>query len=437
MDWWQGRSTPLPPASTKPPTGIMKPRIGFFFVVLGTFCPLFLSIGCQGQADPSGSGPTGDGQARPEPRQLLSLAHDAAMAMPLNPHRKDRARAQEVVVSGCLQLDLPDLADGYARKIMNWRRGTCFGDLAIYYARKGNAQRVKTYEDLAEQVAKGYKGWREDRIRVRLAKAQAILGRAEQTKTHAERITEDSEIGKVAGYHPVAEGDGEAARIQVEAISKAIAEQVRIRNLDVMQNLLRSAAVLHGRFHQHPELRKELLDLVKTGMTEANIPIFMRVELFLEMARGSLKAGDRQGAGELVATAQEIKDGARWPLRFGIPLDAKLAKAWSSVGQDSRAEKLADGALKTFNESLKVLLNFDRAEILQQIAEAYQGMGDPDKAHEVYRLAVTHGAINPNLRPRAEDLCGTAVSMAVHGVMPDAELWARMQEIRNSLGTEK
>ena len=43
-------------------------------------------------------------------------------------------------------------------------------------------------------------------------------------------------------------------------------------------------------------------------------------------------------------------------------------------------------------------------------------------------------ALNPNSRPRADDVCATCISMAVHGIEPDAELRARLEQIVKELG---
>src|SRR5688572_3908879 len=56
--------------------------------------------------------------------ELLGVAFDAATAIPVEPHFKERCRAQEAVVVACLELQQPLGARGYAEKIANWRRGT-------------------------------------------------------------------------------------------------------------------------------------------------------------------------------------------------------------------------------------------------------------------------------------------------------------------------
>jgi hypothetical protein len=73
--------------------------------------------------------------------------------------------------------------------------------------------------------------------------------------------------------------------------------------------------------------------------------------------------------------------------------------------------------------------NFTRATVLRAIAEAQVAMGDPVSALSTYRRAVTEGAVNPNARPRAEDLAATCCSMAVQGVQPDEGLGQEIARI--------
>ena len=61
-------------------------------------------------------------------------------------------------------------------------------------------------------------------------------------------------------------------------------------------------------------------------------------------------------------------------------------------------------------------------------------MGDTATALSAYKRAVEEGVENPNSRPRAEDLSATCLSMAVHGVEPDAVLWTRIRQINDGLG---
>src|SRR5262245_27591540 len=52
--------------------------------------------------------------------ELLDLAMQSAAKMPLNPHIKNRSRAQEAVVDACLKLGQPARALAGIEDIANW-----------------------------------------------------------------------------------------------------------------------------------------------------------------------------------------------------------------------------------------------------------------------------------------------------------------------------
>ena len=93
-----------------------------------------------------------------------------------------------------------------------------------------------------------------------------------------------------------------------------------------------------------------------------------------------------------------------------------------------------DASLAIFDEQESNIYNVWKAAALRSIAEAYHGTGQTKKAQQVYARAIEAGVENPNSRPRAEDLAGTCVSMAVNGCEPPAELLARVQAVLNGLG---
>src|SRR4029434_4824877 len=85
--------------------------------------------------------------------ELLDLALASASKMPLDPHIKNRSRAQEAVVDACLQLAQPARALSGIQDIANWRRGTGYADYALYCAQYGRADDAQHALELAQQVA--------------------------------------------------------------------------------------------------------------------------------------------------------------------------------------------------------------------------------------------------------------------------------------------
>jgi len=357
---------------------------------------------------------------------LLELAFDAPASMPVVPHLKNRSRIQGTVVTACLKLGQPELVSRFIPDIGNWRRGMAYADMAVYCV-EHDCHDVQPLLDLAAEIADtATQDWRRDRVRVRIAQAHALLGQSELAARFAADV-EPSESGKLAGT-AAAVGDDEAFDAQVAALDSLIAGG----QFDVMKNALLSYTQVFDRHYDNTDRRKLIEKKIESG--SATLPLVVRIDLMLKMAGFALEHRDPAGSLALVNTSQSLMDSAQWPARFGIPLRGRLAAMRFLAGDTAKARGDVDAALAEFDSQRDAIQSFDRGGVLRPLAEAYQQMGDAATALSIYRRAVEAGAVNPNLRPRTEDLSATCCSMAVHGVEPDEALWKRMHDIRRSLG---
>jgi tetratricopeptide (TPR) repeat protein len=358
--------------------------------------------------------------------ELLDIAFNAASAMPVYPHIKNRSRAQEDVVITCLELREPELAHKYIEKIENWRRGSCYADLAFYFAHQGLKDETQKYLNLAIKISKETKDWRKDRIKVKISRVYAYLGQYDKAAEYEQDISV-SESGKVAQISAM-KSTKETFDKEIENIEKLIST----KNFDIIKNALNAYAELYKRFYVDIE-RRTLVD-EKIRASWGNIPISIRIDLLIEMAGISIKQKDQNKALELVNEAIAIKDSAVWQPRFGIPVKARLAKLCFLAGDKERAKKQIQDALDMFDAKRGEIVNIYRAGILRSIAETYQAMDNTNAASDIYKRALEAGMENPNSRPRAEDLVATCCSMALHEMKPDVELLNRIREIRDGLG---
>jgi hypothetical protein len=342
------------------------------------------------------------------------------------PHLKNRCRAQEAVVVACLELNQPQLARRFIPEIGNWRRGAAWADLAVYCIQHGYRD-VQPMLDLAAEIAAtATQDWRRDRVMVKIAHAHALLDQMER----AEELTSDvdpSETGKLTGMVATT-GDDKAFDSHVATLDTLIAGG----QFDIIRNALVSYTQILNRHYDNAARRKLIEEKVKTAA--AKLPLVVRLDLLLRMAECALDHHDQSGGLALVDETQGLMDGAEWPPRFGIPLRARVAAMRFRAGDKVRARRDLDAALAECGTEENTLQSFDRAGVLRPLAEAYQQMNDAPTALQVYRRAVEAGAVNPNLRPRTEDLSATCCSMAIHGIEPDEALWKRMHEIREELG---
>ncbi|OGL48932.1 MAG: hypothetical protein A3H37_07710 [Candidatus Schekmanbacteria bacterium RIFCSPLOWO2_02_FULL_38_14] len=342
--------------------------------------------------------------------ELLDLAFETASAIPINPHIKDRSLLQEKVVAASLELDQPLRALSLIKNIGNWRRGAGYADLAFYCARRGYAGEVQQYLDLAVQISESAEGWRRDQIRVKIANTYTLLGQTRQADQFETGVI-DSESGKVAEVKAMIAGEDD---------------------FDEQMNALEACTNLFNRFYDDAERRSLVEEKMKTSW--GKLPIFKRIELLTELAGFALDHEDKAKALELVNEAQLFTDGAQWRPEHRIPMISKLVELRFRASDRQKARTEADALLALFDSQGDKIVNIYRAGALRPLAEAYQSMGDTSAALAVYKWAVEEGVENPNSRPRAEDLSATCLSMALHGVEPDAELWTRIRQINKGLG---
>ncbi|HKB15496.1 MAG TPA: hypothetical protein VKF62_05490, partial [Planctomycetota bacterium] len=191
--------------------------------------------------------------------ELLDLAFRAASAMPLDPHVKNRSRAQEAVVAACLELDQPRRALLYIEGIQDWRRGAAYADLAFHCARRGEPRGVQGYLDLAGRIAdenakdENAQEWRRDRIRTKIARTQVWLGEARRAEALEADLVE-SERGKVDAVRAMRLEAADFDR-QMQALEEVVASG----SLDRVQNALATYTRLLDRFYDDSQKRARIL----------------------------------------------------------------------------------------------------------------------------------------------------------------------------------
>jgi hypothetical protein len=362
--------------------------------------------------------------------RLLELAFQAASAMPLMPHIKDRSQSQEEVVRACLELDQPRRALRYIEGIENWRKGLALAELAYYCADHGYVGEVQEHLDRAEEIAKQAvleedQAWRIDRIRSTIAKTHLALGHVEEAARY-EAGLEESEAGRVLAIKALyLDAEGFEQRL------KAVDQAVESSNFDQLKNALEALVPVFDRFYEDESRREEVQH--KLLASWGKLPHQVRLDLVLALAEAALAHGDAEKARALVDEGQKVADGFKSTVEFRVPMLAQLSRMRARAGDAEGARRATDAALSEFERDGAELVDFRRPEVLRPVAEAYQALGHASAALMVYKRAVAEGALNPNLRPRAEDLASTCCSMALSGAEPDAGLWEQLAEIQRGL----
>lgn len=379
-------------------------------------------------AEPS---PLADAPLAAAQSELLDIAFGAASAFPLQPHLKNRSRAQQAVVDACLQLDQPRRAREYLERIGDWRRAAALADLAFWSAQHGDTTQVQADLDRALALAAQDRGedaqdWQRDRIRAGVARTYLVLGRQEDAAALMAGATV-SELGRVAAVE-ASRADAAACDAQLAALDQV----VLTGGFDAVRGALEGCAQLFDVFYTDSARRARIEQKLKASWH--GLPVQLRIELLDELAEHALDHADPPAALALVNEAQALLVGTSWTPDVQIALAARLAGLRHRAGDAAGARREADAALALFAAQRERIVDIDRADSLRPLAEAYLAMGAAPSARSVYGLAVEESVLNPNSRPRADDLAATCCSMALHGFSPDAPLLARLRQIRDGLG---
>lgn len=362
---------------------------------------------------------------------LLDTAFAAASAMPLDPHVKNRGRAQDEVVSACFALGLPERALGYADRIVDWRRGTTYAEYAILCAEKGLSEEAEDYLARAESVAAethrdpNQQEWRSDRIRAGIARARYLLGQTEAA-AKIETALEPSQRGEVEATKASLTG-ADRFDAQLEA-ADAVFDG---RDLDQSKAAFDALLTLFDRCFDDQARRAQVESRLRSGFPR--YPLGMRLELLLKAGDVALAHGDHAKATDLADAARSVMDLGQWLAEQRIPLMARVSALCARAGDREHATKEIDAALALFDSERAKIVDIRRASALRPVAEACIDISDLVRAAKVYGMALDEGSVNPNARPRADDLVATCCSMALRGFQPDAALLGRISAIRTKL----
>lgn len=372
-----------------------------------------------------------DAALEPWRTELLELAADAAGAMPVYPHLKSRSLAQESVVETCIALEQPRRAFDLSAQIGNWRRGVGYAALALHLAERGESEGVDELVALAQKEAslegeENPQDWQRDLIRSKLAAALLQLGRAGDALPF-EADLEDAEFGRVAA--------AKAALLERDELEARLGELdglLATATLDQLRSALQASIELYERGFDQRELRERCDAWI--GRATQKVPAQLRLEVRLELSRRAAARGDVEEARAQVAQARAVLDGVQWMPEDRVPLTARVAAARFAAGDAETARKELAEAVDAFHAGREQIQDFWRGAALRPVAEACVALGDRAQALALYRKAVEESFSNPNARPRCEDLVANCLSLARHGVQPDAELSARLRALREGLG---
>lgn len=386
---------------------------------LAALVPCFASSAdCSGSASdrPAGS----DARER-----LLDIAFLSASRIPAEPHIKGRSKIQEAVVQACLELEMTERAEYFAERIENWRRGSCFAELAFAHARAGDQEAARRCLAEARDEADRAEDWRRDRIRVGIARALVALGETDQAGAYDSEL-EAAERGKSIDARLMNPGAASA-----EAVTAELDALLSDESFDVRKNALEACARYYSSLLNDSEARNALEAKIRNAWT--SMPVTIRLDHLKTLCSGAIATEDIVKAEALIQEAVQLINAHQWPLEHELPLRAEFATLrFKAGGRDEAAESL-NAAAGLYEARKGEIYDIWRADALRPVASGFASIGDPARAAELYAAALGAGFENPNGFPRAEDLAETCVSMARSGFTPDSELLSRIFDLHAKL----
>ena len=404
-------------------------KIGILPVLLGVLA--LAGTGCvSGGPDASRAGngtPASSGaDAEPARRELLGRADAIALRIPSPSFEKDRARMQLAVVECCIANGMLDEAfDRSAPMELTWRRGEALALTAQAYARAGNAARARELAERAAGGASDYPDWAAARVRAGAAKAFVLLG----DRARAGSLVGAGDPAMLGEVHAVMveSAAGEELDSEADMFDKAIAT----RNFDLAKGGIDGYLVLLGRVSADDARRARALKALDEAIP--GLPFDLQVDYRARLAERLAAVGRPAESAAELANAVKLFGSTVFLAEDIAPIGAKLARAQARLGDRDAARARLASLERTFRDRTAEIVDLRRANCLRALAEAWVDLGDRAAAMRLWSDALEAGALNPNARPRAEDLCATLISMAGPGIRPTPEMERRIAGIESGL----
>jgi hypothetical protein len=361
-----------------------------------------------------------------ERRALADLAYQVAMAIPDNPHRTERTRAQQAVAEWCMERGMLEEAFTYANAIAGWRRGDALARLGEKFLDAGDADRARMLAKAARQGADSEgSDWGRERMLAQVAALELRLGdeATARSMVSPESPVELSRFEAARTRHIAADRLNE----QADAFDRGIASG----NFDVVRACVDGYLNWLERTGASAEARTRAIAAIDGAARW--IPVDVQISSNLRLAEWLHANGHANDATDRLALADKAFADSRFEAEYVAPVGVGLPMTRARMGakDDARRSLLA---LQAKYESMKAEIpGWRRAISLRAIAEAWAALGDVDAAQAAFAAAVAEGAVNPNARPRAVDLSATILSMARAGVAPPPELRSRIEALRSGL----
>ena len=382
------------------------------------------------QRSPAASAGHVSSSSTPEPvapwrRALLREGFDVASQIPVDPHAKDRARAQEEVVQVCLELGLIDDAVDCADRMTGWRRCDLYALIGLKYAASGDAARARLMALRALDSPADIEDWARDMVATQAARVYLAIG----DESRALEVMQGRATAEVAKFEVARVASADAAQLdsQADAFDRGIATL----NFDLARSGIDGYSALLVRVIDDAPRRDRALKALESAIK--GLPIDLQVSVNADLAVSLHAHGQPALAAQFLGRAAELNKNTTFLAQDLAPYGVIVAKARLRTGDAAGARADLERLRTQYYAHSEEIVNLRRAQSLRALAEGFALIGDRDAAVRCQRDAIEAGTINPNSRPRAEDLSATCASIARTGIEPDAATRKQIERARAGL----
>jgi tetratricopeptide (TPR) repeat protein len=340
-------------------------------------------------------------------------------------HARVKSRLQRDVVLTAIQLQALDAALRYTDRIEDGRRAESLAILAQAFAQAGDRARADQCVIRAIDLSASTEGATQERILTEIAVAFAVMGQSEKARQFAGRVPQDL-TGRVEAEI--------AARVTIEELDRqcdAFDRAIKTGNLDVVRSGIGGYFAVLKRTRGDASRCDRAEKAIRAALP--GLPMEFRIDALIRLSDELDAQGRTEEAIAEVIRASEVLAMSEFLPDTSGPVGRDLALAFMRRRDSARARQLLVDMVAAYERDPKAMVDIERADYLCPLAAAFAQVGDLESAVRVWSLAIDAGSINPNARPRAEDLCMVMLSMARLGIEPTEGLRDKMAQMREGL----
>ena len=217
-----------------------------------------------------------------------------------------------------------------------------------------------------------------------------------------------------------------------EKIFTALSAMAGLEHFESAKGALLAFAALYESHYEDAEKREQLRAAIDAHRT--NMPLFLQIEVLTSLAQTAYDQGDPATCNEIIHQADELLEEARFFPRMYFPMKARIIALIHLSGEPDRANESLDALIQKYDSVRDDIIDIYRCAMVCRIAEASVATGRSQQAIDFYLRAAAESTVNPNSRPRADDLNEICCSVALSGIAPSTDLLLKLNTINDELG---